>query len=152
MIISCEKCNKKFELADKLMPSDGRLLQCGSCSFQWYYTPTTKIDLVDELKHEVNKRNQVDNKNQKINKKKIKKENEIKNLNIHQSFSDEIKEKKIGFFIFLLIIIISVTALVIILDTFKMQISSVIPNIDFYLVSLYDTLKDINSFFIDLLK
>ena len=152
MIISCQKCNKRFELADKLMPSDGRLLQCGSCSFQWYYTPTTKIDLVDELKHEVNKRNQVDNKNQKINKKKIKKENEIKNLNIHQSFSDEIKEKKIGFFSFLLIIIISVTALVIILDTFKMQISSVIPNIDFYLVSLYDTLKDINSFFIDLLK
>ena len=50
MIISCEKCNKKFELADNLIPSTGRLLQCGSCSYQWHYIPESKIELVDEVK------------------------------------------------------------------------------------------------------
>jgi hypothetical protein len=40
----------------------------------------------------------------------------------------------------------------ILFDTFKHQLSSIIPNIDFYLVSLYDTLKDIFLFFTDLLK
>ena len=53
MIISCEKCNKKFELADHLIPSEGRLLQCGSCSYQWHYMPESKIELVDEVKDEV---------------------------------------------------------------------------------------------------
>ena len=49
MIISCEKCNKKFELEDNLIPETGRLLQCGSCSYQWHYIPTNKITLVNEI-------------------------------------------------------------------------------------------------------
>ena len=53
MIISCEKCNKKFELADNLVPQTGRLLQCGSCSYQWHYIPESKIELVDEVKNNI---------------------------------------------------------------------------------------------------
>ena len=49
MIISCEKCNKKFELSDELIPEEGRLLQCGSCSHKWHYTPTKTIKLVNEI-------------------------------------------------------------------------------------------------------
>ena len=49
MIISCEKCNKKFELEDNLIPETGRLLQCGSCSYQWHYIPTNQITLVNEI-------------------------------------------------------------------------------------------------------
>ena len=49
MIISCENCNKKFELADNLIPESGRLLQCGSCSHEWHYVPTNKITLVKEI-------------------------------------------------------------------------------------------------------
>ena len=43
MIISCDKCNKKFEIADKLIPDTGRLLQCGSCLHKWHYVPKNKI-------------------------------------------------------------------------------------------------------------
>jgi hypothetical protein len=154
MIISCEKCNKKFELADNLIPSTGRLLQCGSCSYQWHYVPKNKIKLVDEVTDNVKTSDQVKKTPHKPIKKKIEKRKTITNQNIHQSYSEEseIKERKIGFFSFLLVTIISLVTLVIILDTFKTQISSIIPNIDFYLVSLYETFKDIFLFFTDLLK
>ena len=29
MIITCEKCSKKFDIDDKLIPKEGRKLQCG---------------------------------------------------------------------------------------------------------------------------
>ena len=154
MIISCEKCNKKFELADNLIPSTGRLLQCGTCSYQWHYIPESKIELVNEVKDNVKTSDQVKKTQQKPIKKRIEKRRTIAKQNIHQSYSEEseTKEGKIGFFSFLLVTIISLISLVILLDTFKHQLSSIIPNIDFYLVSLYDTLKDIFLFFTDLLK
>ena len=154
MIISCGKCNKKFELADNMIPSTGRLLQCGSCSYQWHYIPESKIELVDEVKDNVKTSDQVKKTLQKPIKKRIGKQKAFTNQNIHQSYSEESETKKgkIGFFSFLLAIIISLTSLVILVDTFKVQLSSIIPNIDFYLVSLRDTLKDIFLFFTDLLK
>ena len=154
MIVSCEKCNKKFELADNLVPSTGRLLQCGSCSYQWHYIPESKIELVNEVKDNVKTTDQVKKTQQKPIKKKIEKRKTIENKNIHQYYSEEseTRKRKIGFFSFLLVMIISLISLVILLDTFKLQLSSIIPNIDFYLVSLYDTLKDIFLFFTDLLK
>jgi len=154
MIVSCEKCNKKFELADNLVPSTGRLLQCGSCSYQWHYIPESKIELVNEVKDNVKTTDQVKKTLQKPIKKKIEKRKTIANQNIHQSYSEEseTRKRKIGFFSFLLVMIISLVSLVILLDTFKLQLSSIIPNIDFYLVSLHDTLKDIFLFFTDLLK
>ena len=154
MIISCEKCNKKFELADNLIPDSGRLLQCGSCAYQWHYMPENKIELVNEVKDNVKTTDSVKKTLQKPIKKRIEKRKSLENRNIHQGYSEEpeTKEGKIGFFSFLLVIIISLVSLVILLDTFKLQLSSIIPNIDFYLVSLYDTLKDIFLFFTDLLK
>ena len=154
MIISCEKCNKKFELADNLIPSTGRFLQCGSCSYQWHYIPKSKIELVDGVKDNVKTSDQVKKSLQKPIKKRIKKHKTLAKQNIHQSYSEELvtKKRKIGFFKFILVTIISLVALVILLDTFKLQLLSVIPNINFYLVSLYDTLKDIFLFFTDLLK
>ena len=154
MIISCEKCNKKFELADNLIPTTGRLLQCGSCTYQWHYIPESKIELVNEVKDNVKTRDQIKKTLQKPIKKKIEKRKIITNQNIHQSYSETLEEKKgrIGFFSFLLVTMISLVSLVILLDTFKFHLSGIIPNIDFYLYSLYDTLKDIFLFFTDLLK
>ena len=154
MIISCEKCDKKFELADNLIPSGGRVLQCGSCSYQWHYVPESKIELVNEVKNNVETSDKIKKKTQKPVKKGIVKRKTLVNQNIHQTYSEELetKERKVGFFSFLLVSIISLVSLVILLDTFKIQLSSIIPNIDFYLYSLYDTLKDVFLFFTDLLK
>ena len=37
MIIKCINCNKKFNVDSRLIPSDGRQIQCGSCNHTWYY-------------------------------------------------------------------------------------------------------------------
>ena len=152
MIISCEKCNKKFDLADNLMPDTGRLLQCGSCSYQWHYMPKSKIELVNEIKDSNQNNDLHDEVINKTDKKTKIKVDHTKNKNVHQYYEEDIKKKKIGFFNFLLVVIISSVSLIILVDTFKIQLSYIFPNIEFYLVSLYDTLKDIFLFFSDLLK
>ena len=52
----------------------------------------------------------------------------------------------------LLVIMISIIALVLLIDTFKGPISSFIPNIDFYLDNLYQSLIDIKLFTINLIN
>ena len=37
MIISCEKCAKKFNINSDLIPEKGRLLQCSSCEHKWFF-------------------------------------------------------------------------------------------------------------------
>ena len=144
MIISCEKCNKKFELSEELVPEEGRLLQCGSCSYKWHYIPTKKIKLINEIDQvKISKQ-----KSKKIKKNIINENNEI--LKNQEIVSDE--KKEIGLLSITIVTIISLIALLIILDTFKIYIISFIPNIDFYLSSLYESLKDIFLFFKDLIK
>ena len=144
MIISCEKCNKKFELSDELVPSEGRLLQCGSCSHKWHYIPTKTIELVNEIEPVKSSKK----KSKKIKKSIIKENNEI--LDNQEIYSDE--KKGIGFLSITIVIIISFIAILSIVETFKIYIVSFIPNIDFYLSGLYESLKDIFLFFKDLIK
>ena len=144
MIISCEKCDKKFEISDELIPDEGRLLQCGSCSYEWHYTPTKTIKLVNEI----DQVSEAKKKTKKIKKKIIKENNEI---SMNQK-TDSSEKKRVGFLSVIIVTIISLIALIIIADTFKVYIMSFIPNIDFYLSSLYESLRDIFLFFKDLLK
>ena len=44
MIISCEKCAKKFTVADNLIPLNGRNLQCSSCGYKWFFKKITKTE------------------------------------------------------------------------------------------------------------
>ena len=37
MIITCNNCNKKFNLDSNLIPDKGRLLQCASCNHEWFF-------------------------------------------------------------------------------------------------------------------
>ena len=136
MIISCEKCNKKFELADNLIPESGRLLQCGSCEHTWHYIPNNKIELVNEIKE--------------VKEKII--INEDDNWEKPNDETNKTKVKKVGFISYIFVGIISLSALVILTDTFKIHLINIIPNVDLYLDSLYETLKDIYLFFTDLLK
>ena len=146
MIISCEKCNKKFEISDNLIPDDGRLLECGSCSHQWHYIPQNRIKLVNEVK-DIDTSLKVKKISKKQKTKKI-----INNENNDFSSTRTSASKSVGFLSYLLVITISFIALIILIDTFKSSINSFIPGIDFYLSSLYESLKDILLFFKDLIK
>ena len=45
MIISCENCNKNFEVDSALIPENGRLLQCSACNHKWFYKISNFSDL-----------------------------------------------------------------------------------------------------------
>ena len=44
MIITCPHCDKLFEVDEIKIPFSGRLLQCGSCSKQWFYKKEERAD------------------------------------------------------------------------------------------------------------
>ena len=168
MIIQCVNCNKKFEIQDKLIPDDGRLLECGSCAHQWHYTPITKLELTDEVQTKVDevqvKTDEVQIKDEpaeqlivKKTKKKSKiiekiDENDADNEIDHTNENITTKKKNISFINFLLVGIISFVAIVILFDTFKNQIAYVIPNVGLYINELHEILRDIFLFIADLSK
>tara|TARA_E500000331_G_scaffold349413_1_gene392551 strand:+ start:662 stop:1141 length:480 start_codon:yes stop_codon:yes gene_type:complete len=159
MIVSCIKCNKKFEVPDNLIPKEGRLLQCGSCLHKWHFLPIITID--NEINKDLESKNneepsffkkdkiikKSDNQSLVNNEKKVKNYDPIKdkkkNLN---------KKDKIKFLNLLLVTIISFLALIIILDTFRNQLTKIIPKLDLYLYSLYETSTDIYLFIVNLVK
>ena len=147
MQISCPKCSKLFNVNDEQIPNKGRLLQCSSCNHKWFYTLPKKtanddvleLDDIDTLKEKsINYDEETFSKDFISNNKD---EVDVPNKSI-KTFNF-----KIVFFYFILII-----AIIILVDTFKSQISSFYPNINNIMASLYETLKDLKLFFIDLIR
>ena len=160
MIVSCTNCNKKFEIPSEQIPENGRLLECGVCKNQWFF----KKDTINSVKPESfneNISNQKDflkekkdkiNINLDINKDDFINtfENEVKDLNNTQTLPPKIKKiNKI--FNVIIIFVISFIAFVILIDTFKEPIAKIIPNIEFILYNLYETIIDLKLFFKDLI-
>jgi len=52
----------------------------------------------------------------------------------------------------MIVSILSFIALMILLDTFQIQLSSIFPNLELFLYNLYETLKDMSLFTKDLIK
>jgi len=151
MLIICENCNKKFDINKDLIPKEGRLLQCSSCNHKWYFKSeiiqkieeANKDDVLEVFDNIESKENKSLENNDKINlpKKKIKK----------HSIVNKKKEKKSHFFNLTLVFIVSLSALIIIIDTFKYPIAKIVPNIEFLLYNLFESFKDILSFIRDLI-
>mgnify|MGYP001409018227 FL=1 len=148
MIIDCPVCNKKFDIDQDLIPADGRLLQCGSCNHKWFF----KLNINEKKPEEQIKiKPKKDfNKNVKSTDKNLKKEI---NVETEEIIPKKKKEKKsINYLNIILVIIISTTAFILVLDTFKNQLTSVFPNIKFLLNNLYQSIEDIKLFILDLIK
>ena len=145
MIIDCPDCNKKFDIDQNLIPANGRLLQCGSCNYKWFFElkinkdikppknilPENTETIIQEAESGLEKKIDKDIP-EKINKKKVR--NNVNYLNV--------------FFIMLL----STVALILILDTFEAQISLIFPDINLLLDNLYQSIIDIKLFTLDLIK
>ena len=158
MIISCENCNKRFEVSDNLIPEEGRLLQCSSCDHKWFFKKTEKLIKKKEPKKIIKKD---DNKilRETFVEKTIEKK-EITSTTLNEETLSEIddeqpqvkKDKKTNYLKIFIVIIISFVAIIIIIDTFKHQISFIYPDIEILLSNLYESLTDINLFLRDLIK
>ena len=167
MIIECPNCNRKFNLDEKLIPENGRILKCGNCDHVWHYKIVLDKE-TDEQKISEDKNSEIDiNTPKKDNKIKEKVNDEdisdIKKEVISEIKADESETKKnderadyekgIKFkmiIIYFVISIISLLGLIFLLDTFKYNLSNVFPGIIPLLDSLYETLLDLKLFFKDL--
>ena len=148
MIIDCPVCNKKFDIDQDLIPTDGRLLQCGSCNHKWFF----KLNINEKKsEEEIKIKPKKDfNINVESTDKNLKKEI---NVETEKIIPKKKKEKKsINYLNIVLVIIISTTAFILVLDTFKNQLTSVFPNIKFLLNNLYQSIEDIKLFILDLIK
>ena len=155
MIITCPNCNKKFKIDNSLIPDEGRDLQCGSCNHIWFYNIQEKNNEVLELKQEIISE-EIENKAVKkkekieieINNKKKEKTSEKQKIN---TVSKNTSNKGSKFFSYLIVLIISFVALIILLDTLKTPLINVFPGLEILLFNLFETLQDIQLFIIDLI-
>ena len=138
MIINCPECNKNFNIDQNLIPNEGRLLQCGSCNYKWFFKINNNEEQI-KIKKKLDHNSDVEPIS-KSTKEKI-------SNNFDKSISDKKEEKSnINYLNILLVIIISTIAFVLVLDTFKDQLISIFPNIKFLLDNLYQSLVDMKLF------
>jgi len=181
MIITCNNCNKKFDIDSNLIPDKGRLLQCASCNHKWFFekeilenTVSPIVEDIDNDNVNVFDQNNLVN-NDEINPPDLSKEQveidtieeldekiEIYNKeetgkNIEVNINEDItviskpnKPKNFKILNLFIVAIISFVAFIIIVDTFKYPIGQVVPNIEFILYNLYESIKDISLFIRDL--
>jgi len=170
MIIECVNCNKKFNVNSNLIPDEGREIKCGSCNHIWHFNKedfleniTPIVNNIDEQAQENNikieevvQENDIKIEEQVITQKNkqspnITTTNNSKNFKKNSNSIKKISNIKIDkFFSYLLVFIISFVALIILLDTIKSPLINFFPGLEFLLFNLFETLKDIKSFIIDL--
>tara|TARA_B100000401_G_C52582696_1_gene613364 strand:- start:318 stop:743 length:426 start_codon:yes stop_codon:yes gene_type:complete len=139
MIITCENCFKKFNIEDNLITDQGRLLQCGSCQHKWFYKIHKEQNVPIHPAKET------------LNIIKTNTENNIENKKIYKNI-DKLKKKKNKPKVIknTLVLIISIFAMIILLDTFKHNLNNYIPGINSILNNLYEILKDLSLFLKDI--
>jgi len=164
MIINCPNCNKQFKINSSLIPDNGRDLKCGSCDHVWFYKIEDKnlepLSLKEDIINNEDKSDIVD--------KKIDQTNEVKKSSSHSKIDikdkkdlDKIVDKKITsknktknksgkFFSYTIVFIISFVALIILIDTLKTPLINIFPGLETVLFNLFEMLKDIKLFIIDL--
>ena len=181
MIITCNNCNKKFDLDSNLIPDKGRLLQCASCNHKWFFKKEILENTVSPIVEDIDNDNvnvfdqnnftnndeinpsdiskeqvEIDTVEELVEKIEVNNEEEPKNkidANINDSTTTNAKPKKQKNFKILnifIVAIISSVAFIIIVDTFKYPIGKIVPNIEFILYNLYESIKDISLFIRDL--
>ncbi len=151
MHIECENCNKKFELDSNLIPENGRELQCGSCEHIWFFKKKINIIKKNEIieDQDINiEKEQIKKKIKKVKKELHEDEKHTEEYNIDQ----KVEKKDYNILKIFLVLIITFIAIIIVLDTFKSQLSFIYPNLDNLLNNLYQSITDVVLFFKDLIK
>ena len=147
MIITCPSCQKKFKLDNNLLPENGRTLQCGSCDYKWFFKKKDK-DVIVEKPLELTQ-----TKDEVVDEIKVNLETTLpQNTQEKQIVDNGLNISLLKIFNYFIVLIITVIAAIIFLDTFKNNLSSVFPGLELFLYNLFETIKDINLFIKDLIK
>ena len=156
MIIECINCNKVFEVNSELIPENGRTIQCGSCNHVWFYNPKIsdiKKDIKKDFKINISEKHTLNQIKQKPSKVFQEKEYSLledkKNYEITKyKPSDNLSFTKL--LSYLVVILITFIALLIIIDTFNSYLYQLFPSLEVVIFSLFEILKDIKLFIKDL--
>ena len=158
MIIDCEKCNKKFEIDQNLIPANGRLLQCSSCNHKWFFKIDTNNKAIEKTINQSleifeSKISQENNVMEATNITNIDEKNSVPlNESITKNNDNIVKiQKKNNFLNLIIVFIISFIALILILDTFVELLIKIFPNLESFLYNLYESIHDIKLFIKDLI-
>jgi predicted Zn finger-like uncharacterized protein len=162
MIITCPNCNKQFKINPSLIPLEGRDLKCGSCGHVWFYNKDKNKEGTLSLKEDnINNQDksvivneiieQIIDKKEPLSQNKIGDKND-KKINKTKIYTNNNKKGNLvgKFFSYLVVFIISFVALIILLDTLKTPLVSIFPGLEIILFNLFEILKDIKLFIIDL--
>ena len=150
MIITCPCGDKKFNVDASLIPNEGRTLQCGFCDEKWHFKPSDKKLENDYIKKDI-KIKKIDPQ-EKVPSEVDKIISEAEKIKSTDTISVSKNSENFKFINFLFLSIISFTALILILDTFKFQINTALPGFNLLLDNFYESLKDIYLFFKDLIR
>jgi hypothetical protein len=149
MIIICPCGEKKFEVDGNLIPEKGRTLQCGSCDHKWFFKKDENEIVNNTLKLE--EKDKIESNEIAINDELSLPDNQPNiaienNNNIKWTFS------LLKIFNYFIVLIITLIAVIVFLDTFKYNLTSIFPNLELFLYNLYESIKDIKLFINDLIK
>jgi len=161
MIVDCQNCNKKFDIDQNLIPEKGRLLQCSSCSHKWFFKNEIVVKTIEPIINESFESFEIFESNTSpksipiINSKKsnVRK----KTITVTEKIVEKVDIKKdkvkknINFLNLIIIFIISFVAFIILLDTLKYPLGKIVPNLEFLLYNLFESIKDIRLFVNDLI-
>ena len=169
MIITCNNCNKKFDIDSNLISDNGRLLQCASCDHKWFFKKEVLENTVSPIDEDISidsvnifdqNSSSTDVEESVLNADKDEVEVDLEKgtkdkieINIDESprvNTKPIKQKNFKILNIFIVAIISSVAFIIIVDTFKYPIGKIVPNIEFILYNLYESIKDISLFIRDL--
>ena len=177
MIINCDNCNKNFLIDSGLIPKKGRLLQCNVCNHKWFFkkenqeesVPIVKIkDIADEPAPFIEDITRIDTETPKTIELLDRTTEDVRpieqiSIQNNNGIEEIIKEDKVpsigitrnkksyNIIGLTIVFLISFIAVIIVLDTFQKPISIIVPNIEFILYNLYETINDIVLFFSDLI-
>ena len=165
MIIRCPKCSKRFNIDQNVIPKDGRLLQCSNCMYKWHFIIKKNEEIIEKLIKPEEVIIEDKNQEKKINpsqeyisiedenvEKKLKKEQKVINKVKKKEQKQKKEDKPIKLLNMMIVIIISVAALIIIIDTFRIELSKYMPFLNPMLDNFYAIIADINSFIKDLIR
>ena len=150
MIITCPCGDKKFNVDGSLILNEGRTLQCGFCDEKWHFKPSDKKLENDYIKKDI-KIKKIDPQ-EKVPSEVDKIISEAEKIKSTDTISVSKNSENFKFINFLFLSIITFTALILILDTFKFQINNTLPGFNLLLDNFYESLKDIYLFFKDLIR
>ena len=161
MIITCPCEKKQFKIDESLIPQEGRELQCGTCERVWFYKPENEKDEALTLNENITKdipEQSAEKKDKNFEFSKQLPKEEKNKTETKEEKSNEISKsveksanKDFKIFSYLIVFIISSVALIILLDTLKTPLINVFPGLEIILFNLFETLKDIKLFIIDLI-